>query len=178
MKTLILCTSLLIALPLVSAFPAHAEKPKVNFYCSTSIKQLRTVAKTKTREINLVIWSSEAFDKSGYSPERRCKIVSDRLQSFAESGSLRYLTTGKINSQNVICVTKFKSKNCLPNGLVLTLEPGDDPNKVLETLFSSAFKVSGGKALLRTGSRLILDLDQVYKGAENETTEPEPQLAN
>ena len=177
MKSLILFSSLLISLPLVSASPANAQKSQVNFYCSTSTKQPRTVAKTKTREINLVVWSSEAFDKSGFSPARRCKIVSDRLQGFAEAGSLRYITTGKINNQNVICVANTKGGRCRPNGLVLTLEPGDNPKEVLKTLFSSAFKVSGGVPLVR-GETLVLDLNQVFKEGAKETTEREPQLAN
>jgi len=177
MKSLILFTSLLIALPLVSALPANAEKPQVNFYCSTSTKQPRTVAKTKTREINLVVWSSEAFDKSGFSPARRCKMVSDRLQGFAEGGSLRYITTGIVNNQKVICVANTKGGKCRPNGLVLTLEPGDNPKEVLKTLFSSAFKVSGGVPLVR-GETLVLDLNKVFKEAENEITQTEPQVAN
>jgi len=176
MKSLILFSSLLISLPLVSLSPAHAQKPQVSFYCSTSAKEPRTVAKTKTREINLVVWSSEAFDKSGFSPLRRCKEVSERLQGFANVGSLRYITTGVINNQKAICIASTRGGKCRPNGLVLTLEPQDNPNEVLKTLFSSAFKVSGGVPLLR--GVIVLDLNKVFKDDENESIEAEPKLAN
>jgi molybdenum cofactor biosynthesis enzyme MoaA len=90
---------------------------------------------------------------------------------FAREGALRYVTTGKINRQSVICIAPGRDKNCRPDGLILTLQINEKPTAVLNSLFNSAFKVSGGNPIVR-GEKVVYDLNQVF-GSEttNETNE-------
>jgi len=136
----------------------------ISFRCDTSIKNPQTVAKSKGREIILITWESNSFAKSGFTPERRCNEVSERLQAYSNSGSLRYITTGKDKKtkQNIICSARSKDGVCRFDGLILTLEPKDNPKKVLDTLFSSAFKVKGGSPLIR-GERVVYDFKYLFE---------------
>jgi len=169
MKYLTFLTTLLITSPLLCLQPAGAQT-KVSFACDVSTKVPRTVARTEKKEVNLIVWESKAFQTSGFTPERRCNEVSDRLQKYAKGGNLRYITTGKINNQNVICVAAYKNGQCRPNGLILTLKNDENPREVLESLFETAFKVSGGKPLTRS-EKVTLDLEKVLSADE---TAPEP----
>jgi len=159
MKYLPFLSSLVIISPLLWV-PSASAQTKVSFACDVSTKVPRTVARTETKEVNLIVWESKAFTSSGFTPERRCNEVSDRLQKYAKGGNLRYITTGKINNQNVVCVAAYRNGQCRPNGLILTLKNDENPREVLESLFETAFKVSGGKPLTRS-EKVTLDLDKV-----------------
>jgi hypothetical protein len=167
MKYLPFLSSLLISIPLISIKPANAQS-NVSFRCDLSSKTPRTVAITSKKEINLIVWESKAFQASGFTPERRCNEVSDRLQMHAKSGKLRYITTGMINNQKVICVADYIYSKCRPNGLILTLKSDENPKEVLKSLLDTAFKVSGGKPAIREGERMVYDLNQVFNELEPE----------
>jgi len=162
MKYLILLTYYFLIPTLIT--DAVNAQTTISFRCDSSTQNPRTVAKSKGREINLIIWESNSFSKSGFTPERRCNDVSERLQAFSTSGSLRYITSGKDakTNQNIICLARSKDGVCRSDGLVLTLEPKDNPKKVLETLFSSAFKVTGGTPLLRDG-KTVYDFKYLFE---------------
>jgi len=171
MKYLPFLTSILIALPVFSLQSANAQT-KVNFRCDVSTKVPRTVVKTAKKEVSLIVWESKAFQSSGFTPERRCNEVSDRLQMYANGGSLRYITTGTINNQNVICVAAYRDGKCRPNGLILTLKSDENPTEVLKSLFDTAFKVSGGAPLKRgKGETVTLDLKYVLNSIDNDNVD-------
>jgi len=160
MKYLTFLTTILVSLPSLCWATANAQINKVTFSCDLSAKVPRTVAKTSKKEIYLITWESKAFETSGFTPTRRCQDVSDRLQGFAKDSSLRYITTGKINKENVICVAAYKDGKCRPNGLILTLQKDENPPEVLRALFDTAFKVAGAPPLKR-GEKVTVDLEEI-----------------
>ena len=80
-----------------------------------------TVVQTKSgKQVPIIYWKSQTFSGSGWTPERRCQEVSARFQSYHSSGTLEYITTGRMNGLPVICVAKTDGGGCA--GLLYTLK--------------------------------------------------------
>ncbi|HIK31037.1 MAG TPA: hypothetical protein IGS17_03360 [Oscillatoriales cyanobacterium M59_W2019_021] len=105
---------------------------------------MATIARTQRGLIVPVIyWNSDYFSDSGYTPETRCQMVSQRFETFRQNGTLNYLTTGKMNNMPVVCVASAVGGGCAENGLLFTLKPSSDPNRVLEDLMAVRNRASG-----------------------------------
>jgi hypothetical protein len=123
-----------------------------------------TIADTPRGKIPLISWKSGFFVNGGYTPQQRCQAVTERFQQHADAGTLRYVDTGTINNQPVICVVErtnspTKPYRCKQDGLLLTLEPKDNPKEVLKTLFDVSSRVNQG-AITRGGVINIEDFLQ------------------
>jgi Circadian oscillating protein COP23 len=105
-----------------------------NFACDRYEGRLATVIKTKKGSIPIVVWDSTAFSNSGYSPENRCQLVTQRFKNFHSSGQLKYLTAGQLKNQPVICATFQLSQKCTARNLLFTLKPGSSPYNILQKL--------------------------------------------
>jgi Circadian oscillating protein COP23 len=112
--------------------PSSQAGSATSFVCDKSEGELATVAKTKTGDVPIVIWSSTAFE--GFTPQVRCKQVSARFQSLYSSGQLKYITAGTLNQRPVVCATKKISSVCTNQNLLYTLKPNSDPKQVIERL--------------------------------------------
>jgi hypothetical protein len=140
-----------------------AENP-VQYSCINYQGNPMTIADTPRGKIPLINWKSTFFTNSGYTPEQRCQAVTARFQQQAEAGNLRYVNSGIINNQPVICVVErtnspTKPYRCKQDGLLLTLEPRDNPREVLKNLFDVSSRVSNG-AITRGGVINIEDFLQ------------------
>ena len=72
-----------------------------------------SVVETKTgKQVPIIFWKSQTFSGSGWTPDRRCQEVSARFQSYHSSGTLEYITTGRINGLPVICVAQTDGGAC------------------------------------------------------------------
>lgn len=113
--------------------PSQAQSRR-GFYCDTSMRKPVTVYQNYrgVRE-PWIRWTSNYFTNAGYDPLTRCEDVSERLNIYRHNHQLRYVTTGVINGQNVICTADQLNGQC--DGLILTLKPNEDPERVLENLF-------------------------------------------
>jgi hypothetical protein len=105
-----------------------------NFTCSKFEGKPATVARTKKGEIPIVIWSSEGFSQSGFTPQVRCQKVSARFQMMYRSGQLKYITAGTVNNLPVICATKEIGNSCSQQNFLYTLKPNADPQQVIKRL--------------------------------------------
>jgi hypothetical protein len=115
-----------------------------------------TFAMTKRGNVPVIRWQSTFFASSSlYTPQKRCEEVSRRFQKYYSEGNLAYLTAGQMNAQNVICVSDEYGGPC--QGLVLTLEPKDNPQVVLKDLLSARNR-AGGPVTRSTGS-LYVDMN-------------------
>jgi hypothetical protein len=106
-----------------------------------------SIVETQRGTIELIVWKSNFFKNSGWNPKSRCQEVSYRFQKFSDAGELKYITTGEINGYNVICVADPKKPQpnvCKNDGLLITLEPGDDPQQVRNEIFDISARVKGG----------------------------------
>jgi hypothetical protein len=128
--------------------PSQAQyQPQRNIYtCLERNGKSTTVVDTRRGRIELIVWQSNFFQGSGWDPQSRCEEVSSRFQQFSDTGELRYVTTGKINGYNVICVADSERPQqniCQNNGLLITLEPNDNPEQVKNELFDVAARIRG-----------------------------------
>ena len=119
------------------------SKPSVEYRCTERNGHPATLAYTSRGVIELIVWKEKYFSGSGYTPQRRCREVSRRFQQHSDRKNLRYISTGIMNRYKIICVSD-KSGNCKSNGLLITLKPNDNPQKVLRDLFNLAARQSGG----------------------------------
>ena len=93
-------------------------------------------------------WQSTAFQRSGYSPLRRCQEVSSRLENYRRNRQLNFITVGRMNGQNVIC-TATESGSC--TNLIYTLRPDErDPMGALQAFL--AWRTQSPRARLRLES--------------------------
>jgi hypothetical protein len=148
---------------------------RVNTYkCLTLKGQPTTVVDTARGRISLIVWQSGFFSSGGWTPERRCQEVSNRLQNYENTRNLRYISTGTLNGYNIICVAEKReatdrenSYRCQNNGLILTLENKDDPNQVMRELFNLAARAGGGP-ITRGGkpTKVMIDLEEFLDKAE------------
>ncbi len=136
MKPQLLAPMLIVATTFTApAMSQSSPSGSVQYFCKMSNNIPVTFARTPTETVEMIGWESRYFSNSGYAPEERCQKVSERFQKFSDEQSLKFITTGKMNNQNVMCVAQSKRSGCRPDGLLLTFEPNDDPQKILVELF-------------------------------------------
>ena len=141
----------------------QSAKPSVEYRCIDRNGTPATVAYTTRGAIELIVWKSNYFSDSGYTPERRCQEVTIRFQQHSDAKNLRYISTGTINQHKVICISE-KSGACKSNGLLITLQYDDNPEQVMRDLFDLATRQSSG-GITRVGGRNrslkeMVDLDK------------------
>lgn len=108
------------------ARPSQPTQGEGRFWCSISNGQPVTVYQNPQGAIEPWIeWTSDYFSGSGYDPETRCQLVSQRLETYRRNQQLKYITVGVMNGQNVICTAN--QINGLCQNLIYTLKPGQDP---------------------------------------------------
>ncbi|MUG92688.1 hypothetical protein F7734_09575 [Scytonema sp. UIC 10036] len=144
----ILVTAVLVVFSTVSVLqPAHAKPKATAFVCGQSKGVPATLAQTPGGNVPVIRWTSNVFQEAGYDAQTRCKMVSSRFQNYFQNQQLTYLTTGKINGQNVVCVAQVENGGCardLPEeGLLFTLKPGTNPGQTLRQLMQVRVKASG-----------------------------------
>ena len=133
------------------------------FVCGSSGGAPATQAVTRDgKTVTVIRWTSSVFDGAGWSQERRCQEVSSRFEEFRRSDRLRYITTGRINGQPVICTTPSNGGAC--DGLLYTLKPGQDPTATLRTLLDIRVKARG--PLNETNPRLYVSMDEILDVAQ------------
>lgn len=160
--------SLVVAIPM--ARPSYAEgKIDTRFFCGKTMNTKTgkavptTLASTRRGNVAMIFWQSTFFAQQGkgFTPTDRCKEVSKRFQAFYQEGILSYLTTGKMNNQNVICVSDEYGGPC--QGLLLTLEPKDNPEQVLQELLNVRARARG--AIVRSSGSSYVDVQEFLDNA-------------
>jgi len=136
--------------------PAFAAEPQAtSFICNTSDGVPTTSAVTASGQVPVIRWTSTTFSNAGWSPERRCQEVSTRFNVYKQKGMLEYITTGRMNSLPVICVTRTEGGGC--DGLLYTLKPGQDATRTLKKLFDIR-TTPGAAPLNETTSRIYVSV--------------------
>ena len=125
------------------------------YQCIEHLGRFLTVAQTPRGRVPLIIWQSESFG-SQWTPEIRCRAVSTRFQTFARMDLLQYISTGELNNYPIICVSE-EYGDCIGNGLLLTLEPQDNPTVVLKELFNLS------DAITRSTTKPVIDLEYLLE---------------
>lgn len=111
-----------------------------SFQCISKGKAFATVARKGTLvSTPMIIWESYVFGPE-YTPQQRCKTVSQRLTSaVAKNGGLLknlLLTTGRVQGQTVVCYVNTGAARCDSSNTLFTLKPENarDPGAALASL--------------------------------------------
>ena len=124
------------------ANPATAQTKNSNtYYCAQLNGGWNTFVNTPRGSVNLINWENEFSD--GWTTKKRCAAVSQRFQNFLDQGNLKFIRTGNINKQPVLCVANTRGGNCPTENVLITLKPGTDPEGVLIKLVDFRRSVSG-----------------------------------
>jgi hypothetical protein len=123
---------------------------KTKFVCGSNQGRPTTLAILPDGgKVPIIRYSSGAFEQAGFSDQKRCEEVSARFQYFNDLREIDFMTTGKINGQNVICVTRREGGDCSRDlkseGLLITVRPGANPNVTLQQLVN--VRVQAGSTL-------------------------------
>ena len=105
---------------------------------------------------------------SGYDPQTRCQIVSNRFNQLYTQGLLTHLTTGRKNGSNIICGAASKGSGCAPDGMLYTLKPGQDPTQTLKNLL--AVRTKATSALTESASRLYISIEEIEEAQDPSST--------
>lgn len=152
----------------------NSRTKPVNFVCAKSNDAPVTLARTPRGDIAVIRWASGFFSGAGFTPQKRCEEVSSRFQTYHSNGTLKYLTTGRVNNQPVICTAQNRGSGC--RDVLITLEPEDNPNQVLRQLLSIRSGASSGP-LSRGGSTrpLYINLYEYLNRAPVEASSSDSQ---
>lgn len=143
---------------LTLAFPHGVNaQSSVSFVCGTDMGTPATMVVTAKGERAFIRWTSDSFSNSGWSAERRCTAVSQRLQESYDKGNLQYLTTGRMNGLPVVCSTDRDGGSCID--LIYTLKPGQNPATTLSQLLQARQGKSG--PISETSRRIYFNIDKL-----------------
>jgi hypothetical protein len=107
-----------------------------------SCQDSKTVGQKGERQAVMVTWNYGGF--KGFSAEKRCQIVSERLQQAANQNGGTFkdldLASGTVNSKPVICTLQSSNKKCNKDNILFTLKPENarNPEAVIQKIFGFA----------------------------------------
>ncbi len=127
----------------------QTDELATNFRCVREGRNYATIAERGDRSTSpIVVWRTTEFG-ADYTPQQRCRIVSDRLtRAVANNGgrlSNLYLTTGTLNRLPVVCYVNNGTSDCNSNNLLFTLDrrSAQNPDEVLANLLEFGTTGSG-----------------------------------
>ena len=184
LRTLITASAIALATTLVASIPTPAQT--TGFVCGKSGGQPATILQRSSGNVTVIKWVSNSFSDSGFDAQRRCEQVSDRFQQYHKTGNLKYLTTGVINRQPVICVANRRGGDCareLPNnGLLFTVKPGSDARDTLKRLVNLRDRAStnslnegapSSRVDVEKSDRLYIDMAEYLNSQPTESASPQ-----
>jgi len=86
-------------------------------------------------------WAIPQQMGGNWSPERRCRAISQRLEAYRPDGLLE-LQTSVQNNQNIVCVTSEADPSCR---IVFTVPPGQDPILTRDRVFENLATANAGQ---------------------------------
>jgi hypothetical protein len=147
----------------VATFISQPSKAQsTTFFCGTSNGIPATLARTPRGEVPMILWNSSTLGDSGDSPQKRCEEVSQRLQTYYNSGKLKYITTGRKNGQLVVCVAQEENGSCTDEPLFPLNSNNSNPSATLQRIFR--IRVASVAPISETRNRIYIDLDKYLNG--------------
>ncbi len=131
--SIIVSTNLVVGLTPFNNTYVKAEAGQ-RFSCENIQGIPTTLVNTVQGHKKFINWDSTYFVPSGYTPEKRCLQVTNRLNIFFNQMSDQYIATGTINKLPVVCITQGSGKPC--ESLLYTLKPGQDGEAAVNLLIS------------------------------------------
>ena len=131
-----------IAMSNAIANPVSAQtKTNNTYYCAQLNGGWNTFVNTPRGRVTLINWANQFAPD--WTPQKRCSAVSQRFQNFLDKGNLKFIRTGNVNQQPVLCVANARGGSCPDENVLITLKSGTDPEGVLIRLVDFRRSVSG-----------------------------------
>jgi Circadian oscillating protein COP23 len=149
-----LVSVLSLSMVLLSKEPVYSQQ--TTFSCGDSNGIPATIAHSpKHGDVPIIEWVSNYFADSGYDPQTRCNQVSARFQEYSDRGELKYLTTGRINDEPVICAKQAEDRPC---NLLFTIKKISSPGETLQRLLNIRSD-SSSPALKETNEQVLINFN-------------------
>ncbi len=104
------------------------------FFCRRSNGVPVTFARTPRGNVPIIRWVSNSYFPPPWTPQRRCEEVARRFQRNRNNGTLRFITTGTLRGEPVVCAASNKDDRCTSSTLLFTLKRGSNANATLRRL--------------------------------------------
>ncbi len=157
MKERLVALTLSLATVIAGSLPPTAQAQGVKqFYCDLTgaTPTTKVIEDGSTR--NLIRWTNNYWSDKGYSPARRCQIVSNAISNVYQSEGSFLLNVGTMNRTPVICVTEREPGygGVYPCRIqILTLAPGENGQAVLQQFRENLTQAGGGLGIERDEQR-------------------------
>lgn len=109
---------------------------KIQFFCGSSYNTRlhkrvpTTIVQKGSGKFMLVQWVRPMG--YGWTPQMRCQEFTQRMQAANNAGTMKYIISGKMNGQQVVCAAAKIDGDC--QYLLMTLHPGDKPLQFVSDL--------------------------------------------
>lgn len=87
-------------------------------------------------------WAIPSAMGGGWTPEKRCAVISQRLESYRPDGLLT-MSTSVENNYDIVCVTTEANASCR---IVFTVPPGQDPTSTRDRVFENLTIADSGQS--------------------------------
>jgi hypothetical protein len=157
----------LVGVLLLTVAGCKEETPprlKMNFVCEAGKNGIPTTyALTPIGKKPVIRWVSKYFEGSGYTPQRRCEEVTQKMQTAENNGVLNFITVGRENNQDVLCFSTAKGGKC--DITLLTLKPDDSASKLIEDIFNIN---NAGGPIEQSSGQPYIDFEKWVKSIPSE----------
>ncbi|MFN6567805.1 COP23 domain-containing protein [Dendronalium sp. ChiSLP03b] len=114
------------------------------FFCAKSKGIPITFARTQDgRKVPMIKWISQDYFSRDWPVERRCQEVSRRFQRSYDNGTLKYIRTGTLRGEPVVCAANSYNAACTDNNLLFTLKRGSSAKDTVRRLLNRRGLVAG-----------------------------------
>ena len=127
--------------PELDSSPAAAEAPR--FDCQIENGEYTVFYFPESQPNQAYAWATPSELGGGWTAERRCDAISNRLETYRPEGLLE-LRTGTENGYNIVCATTERSPNDC--NIVFTVPPGQDPVQTRDRVFENLTLADSGEA--------------------------------
>jgi Circadian oscillating protein COP23 len=141
------------------AAKSQAKSQDISFVCSSSRGVPTTIAQTPVGETPVIRWVNDSFDE--YDPQTRCELVSAKFQQYYREGTLKHLTTGRKNGENIVCVAAYENGPCAQQ--LFTLKSDSNPSKTLAQLIN--IRDRSGRPINQSNERLYVNIEELLNQA-------------
>lgn len=128
------------------------------FYCGKSKGVPITFARTQDgRNVPMIRWVSQEYFSPEWTVERRCQEVSRRFQRSYDNGTLKYIRTGILKGESVVCAAINQNAACTDSTLLFTLRRGSNARDTVRRLLNRRGLVAGN--VLNESSQEALNIE-------------------
>jgi hypothetical protein len=138
---------------------SESQAASKRYFCAVLNGTYKTFAITNRGKLPIINW---ARSTGNLSSRDRCIIGSQRFQSFSDRGMLRYISTGTVNRESVLCAVNYKGDSCHSGNVLVTLPRGSNAKETARQMLDISSLASGRTISVSGGEKLESYVDDRY----------------